>query len=210
MMMAMILLAVATFSAADGDREQAIRLARDAIARDVSSARAAAATVADVTDVMWPDSSLGCPSAGVVYTPSVIAGYRVRLQVGAATYTVHVGNGRAVMCGSNSDTAGAGGLTAGGKADGRSADDVARGLKLAEQARGVLAARLQIPSTQIAIESYRVTTWPDIGLGCDDAGVTRSPQPTKGFRIHLRAGERTFEFHSDMARVVECAALTVR
>ena len=203
--MAMVVLAAMTFAAADSAREQAVRLARYTLAREVNPSDAATATVADVTDVTWPDSSLGCPVAGVLYTPSVIAGYRVQLKVGSTTYSVHVGDGRAVVCGSGGDTSGAGKATAGGKPDGRSADAAVRGLKLAEQARSVLAARLEVSGEQVRIESYRVTTWPDAGLGCDEAGVTRPPQPTNGFRIRLRVGERVFEFHSDQSQVIECA-----
>lgn len=205
-MIAIVLLAVVTLSAAGTDREEAIRLARDTLAREVR-AEGATATVADVTAVTWPDSSLGCPAAGVVYTPSVIAGYRVRLQAGAATYVLHVGDGRALLCASSDDT-GAADATPSDR--GRSAEDAARGLKLAEEARRVLAARLGIPGEAIRVESYRVTTWPDAGLGCDDAKVTTPAEPTKGFRIRLRTGDRSFEFHSDLARVVECASLTAR
>jgi hypothetical protein len=207
--MAMVVLAVVTLSAADSDREQAIRLARDTLARELSPSDAAAAAVSGVTDITWPDSSLGCPSAGIVYTPSVIAGYRVQLKVGAATYTVHVGAGRAIVC-ANRGIDAADPATVDGRAVGRSAEDAARGLKLAQQARSTLAARLRVPDEQVRIQSYRVTMWPDAGLGCEEAGVTRAPQPTKGFRIHLRAGERAFEFHSDLSRVVECDAATPR
>jgi hypothetical protein len=208
--MGMIVFAALTLSAADGEREQAIRLARETLAREGTVANAAAAAVAEVTAVTWPDSSLGCPVAGIVYTPSVIAGYRVRLQSDAAIYTVHVGSGRAVLCEPNDAAARSGGAPIDGKNAGRSVDDALRGLKLAEQARSTLAARLAVASEQVRIESYRATVWPDAGLGCDEAGVTRMPQPTKGFRILLRAGDRAFEFHSDLTRVVECPAAPPR
>lgn len=193
----------ATLAAADGDRDAAIRLARETLSREVSPATAAAAAVTDVTMETWPDSSLGCPVAGSVYTPSVVSGYRVLLTVGPTMYAVHVGNGRAVVCAS------AGASRAGSSPEGekgRSAEDALRGLKLAETARRQLASRLRIPEDQIRIESYRATTWPDARLGCVAPDPPPPSQPTKGFLIQLRTADGAFEFHSDLSRVVECAA----
>jgi hypothetical protein len=77
-------------------------------------------------------------------------------------------------------------------------------LKLAQQARTNLAARLNLPRDGVTIDFYRRASWPDATLGCAYAGDKRDPQPTRGFRIQLTAGGRPYEFHSDLSRVVEC------
>jgi hypothetical protein len=39
--------------------------------------------------VTWPDSSLGCPKSGMVYTEVLTPGYRVVLRVNGQTYRYH-------------------------------------------------------------------------------------------------------------------------
>ena len=47
--------------------------------------------------------------------------------------------------------------------------------------------------------------WPDPSLGCPVKGQVYPPQPTRGFLIELASGGKTYEYHSDMNRVVTCA-----
>lgn len=54
--------------------------------------------VLEVEDVEWPDTSLGCPEPGMMYAQVITPGYRVRLRVGEATYTLHTDGKRAVSC----------------------------------------------------------------------------------------------------------------
>jgi len=49
--------------------------------------------------VDWPDAGLGCPQPGLAYAQVITPGYRLTLQSGDETYTVHTDlEGRAVVC----------------------------------------------------------------------------------------------------------------
>lgn len=43
----------------------------------------------DMVEVMWPDSSLGCPNPSSMYTQVVTPGYRIRLQALERTFEIH-------------------------------------------------------------------------------------------------------------------------
>lgn len=53
----------------------------------------------DLQPMQWPDTSLGCPSPGMVYAQVVTPGYLIRLQAGARTLEYHSGAGHTVYCG---------------------------------------------------------------------------------------------------------------
>lgn len=56
-------------------------------------------TTASVAAVSWPDSSLGCPQPGMMYSQLVTPGYRIILQANGQTYEYHTDRGqRFVMC----------------------------------------------------------------------------------------------------------------
>ena len=46
-------------------------------------------SVVEATSVMWPDSSLGCPQKGMVYTQVLTPGYLILLEHGGNTYEYH-------------------------------------------------------------------------------------------------------------------------
>ena len=183
--------------------DTAVALAREALSRQLATA-AANTVVVDVVAESWPDSSLGCPKPGMMYSPVLLSGHRVRLRVGSVVYAVHVGAGQAIVCGQDSAADGTSREEPSqGKTD-SNATTIALGLRLAEQARTALASRLDVPRSRVTIESYRATTWPDANLGCPRVGGSLSPAPTKGFLIQLRVGSRAYPFHSDFTHVVEC------
>lgn len=49
----------------------------------------------ELTSVVWPDGSLGCPQPGVEYTQMQVEGTRIRLVVEGRVYSYHSGEGRA-------------------------------------------------------------------------------------------------------------------
>lgn len=57
-----------------------------------------AITVVSVEEVTWPDTSLGCPQPGMMYTQVLTPGYRLVLEAGGKTYEYHAGRGRVVSC----------------------------------------------------------------------------------------------------------------
>ena len=49
--------------------------------------------------VTWADSSLGCPRPGLLYTQTLVPGYRVQLRVGDEVFDYHAGvRGGLVLC----------------------------------------------------------------------------------------------------------------
>jgi hypothetical protein len=73
------------------------------IAKDVLQAKLGLSVtevrVRQAESVEWSDSSLGCPEEGVSYRPEIVAGYRLVLETEGKFVRVHVGGGRAVICG---------------------------------------------------------------------------------------------------------------
>lgn len=54
--------------------------------------------VVDVQQYVWQDTSLGCPSAGVVYAPALVDGYRIVLTTGEQFHVFHTDFDRIVPC----------------------------------------------------------------------------------------------------------------
>ena len=53
---------------------------------DLSSVPASELTVETAEQVTWPDGSLGCPEPGMMYTQTLVDGYRVVIRAGDMTY----------------------------------------------------------------------------------------------------------------------------
>ena len=52
-----------------------------------------------VTAATWPDSALGCPRPGLLYSQVVTPGYRIILRIGAQIYEYHADRGtRVTLC----------------------------------------------------------------------------------------------------------------
>ena len=177
-------------------RDDAINIAKAALARERGVAVEEVQLV-DATSTQWRDSSLGCPERGVVYTPALVPGFNLILTAGSSRYSVHVGAGRAVICGDA------------GRPTGRDlklpARDQTEGLRLAEQARSDLAALLKVPKERVAINFFRPTVWPDASLGCPQRGKTYAQRETRGYLIELEHAGTIQEYHSDQTQVVTCA-----
>ena len=47
--------------------------------------------------VTWPDSSLGCPQEGMLYTQVLTPGYLIRLQAGDREFEYHASRGTEVV-----------------------------------------------------------------------------------------------------------------
>lgn len=50
--------------------------------------------VVETREVIWPDSSMGCPRPGMAYTQVQHDGLLIRLRVGDRVYEYHSGSGR--------------------------------------------------------------------------------------------------------------------
>ena len=63
-------------------------LAKEELAK-ILSVDASQITVVAITEMTWPNSSLGCPAPGVVYAQGRVPGYRIVLGIGDVLYTYH-------------------------------------------------------------------------------------------------------------------------
>lgn len=191
------LIALASIAAAQGARDVAIDRAKATLAREIGVSEGTIA-MTSIVESTWRDSSLGCPERGVAYTPMLSAGYAVGLSVGTERFVVHVASGRAVVCGRPRplpDDARDGKLPPA---------DVTTGLRLAEQARLDLAGRLRVGKETVVVNFFRPTMWPDASLGCPVKDRAYAQEPAKGFLIELASQGKSYEYHSDMNRVVPC------
>jgi len=145
-----------------------------------------------LTRVNWPDTSLGCPQKGMVYAQVIIPGYRVQLLVGDRAYSVHVGDGRAIVCERGQEATLPKGL------------DPKAIFRLVELARKDLAERLGIPIEDVKPIGGNIMTWPDTSLGCPQPGVTYEQVETPGYKLVLEAQGQTYTYHTDHERVVLC------
>jgi hypothetical protein len=75
--------------------EQAIRLAREDLARRLGLAPKAIRLVS-VEAVEWSDASLGCPQPGMMYAQVITPGFRVALEAKRQKYQYHTDAGRFV------------------------------------------------------------------------------------------------------------------
>lgn len=93
-----LLLVLAMTAAEDKEQDVAVALAKKTLCGKLGvSADAVQVEKAEAVD--WPDASLGCPEKGMMYAQMITPGHKVWLKVGGKTYPVHVGAGRAVVCG---------------------------------------------------------------------------------------------------------------
>ena len=73
--------------------------------RDRRRRRPGAVTLVSVKPVTWMDGSLGCPKPGVMYTQSVVPGFRVIVRAGDRKLDYRVGRaGTAKRCDSGTST----------------------------------------------------------------------------------------------------------
>lgn len=64
-----------------------------------------------------------------------------------------------------------------------------------------LAWRLNIPVEEILLVKQEKVDWSDKSLGFPEEGMMYAQVITPGFRIILKAGDKSYEYHSDYRRV---------
>ena len=64
---------------------------------DVARRFAVKARVVQVERATWPDSSLGCPQEGMMYTQRTVPGWRIVLAVGSRSFEYHAGEAGALV-----------------------------------------------------------------------------------------------------------------
>lgn len=68
------------------------------------------------------------------------------------------------------------------------------------QAVADLSARLNVPAASIEVVSQEAVTWSDGSLGCPQPGVNYIQITIKGYRVVLRHGGKTYEYHAGAQR----------
>ena len=80
---------------ASAAKEAAARLAVDTLSKKLS-VEPDSVEVVHMAAMEWPNSSLGCPRAGMEYLQVITPGWLALLQTGKKAYRVHIGNMYAV------------------------------------------------------------------------------------------------------------------
>ncbi|NJD51997.1 MAG: hypothetical protein FIB07_03935 [Candidatus Methanoperedens sp.] len=64
-----------------------------------------------------------------------------------------------------------------------------------------LSERLKIPVENIQLVKQEAVEWPDTSLGYPEKGMMYAQVITPGFKIILKAGDKSYEYHSDYKRI---------
>lgn len=75
--------------------------------------------------------------------------------------------------------------------------------QLAQKATEDLARRLGIDASGVKLVSREMAQWPDASLGNPQPGMVYAQVVTSGYKILLRAGDKTYEYHADLGERVE-------
>ena len=177
-------------------KESAEKLATDALVRELG-ASVNRIQVRRATPVDWPDSSLGCPKPGEMYAQALTPGYLVLLQAEEQVYSVHVGNGRAVVCGTGLRPEEGAKLRESVEPEAPIALPEAPKLRqLVIHARDDLAKRKTGSPDAIELLEIQEVVWPDASLGCPQPGKGYAQVTKEGFLIRLRLQKQVYRYHS--------------
>jgi len=135
-----------------------------------------------IRSVQWPDSSLGCAEPGMQYLQRVTPGYMVSFTANEKIYTVHTGDGSAIVCERFND------LMTERQQRGRAV------IKAHETARTDLAKRLMVDVEMIKVTTIKAETWPDSSLGCPVAGEQYVQGQVEGLIINMTCLNRQYEY----------------
>jgi hypothetical protein len=153
-------------------------------------------SVTSVSEVVWPDGSLGCAQPGQAYTQATVPGYQIVLSYQGQAYDYHTDARHAFLCENTAQSTGF-------------VKKIAPEVKLINLAISDLAQRLGIPRNQILPEPIDPKKWTDTSLGCPQAGQTYNPGDITGYEITLKVKDQNnqevkYIYHSDLERVVFC------
>jgi len=176
--------------------EALVKMAQDDLAQRLG-APLDQISVVSVSEVVWPDGSLGCPQPGQVYTQATMPGYQIVLSYQGQEYVYHTDMNRAFLC----ENIAASALNR--------KSNIAPELKLVNMAVDDLAQRLGINKSLIIPQPLVATQWPDTSLGCPEPGATYTPSETMGYEIMLKVRpdggqEQIYIYHSDLEHIVFC------
>lgn len=160
--------------------------------------------VAEVKEVDWPDTSLGCPRPGMAYAQVITNGMQVILEAEGKSYDYH---GRApqdlFLC-----------LPGGPAAPAEPPAEADRGASLLDaEAQAMvntvtddLARTLGVSPDEIEVVSVEEVMWRSSALGCEKPGEMYLQVITPGYKIVLSAAGQPYEYHTDtQGNFVQCS-----
>jgi hypothetical protein len=181
---------------------EAETLARGALLAAIGEA-ARGAPLERIDAVDWPSPALGCPEEDTVYAQRVVTGFRVLFAYDGAVYRVHVGEGRAVVCGAPiSSIAGVpAGETVTQEPEPAIPEPTEAGLaEVVATARDDLTERLSVEPDDIELLEVESVVWPDRSLGCPRPGMVYPQVPVDGVRIRFRVVKKQYHYHGGAGR----------
>ncbi len=81
---------------------------------------------------------------------------------------------------------------------------------LVELAAEDLAQRLDLPLRRVFVVEAHPVLWPDASFGCALTDDPFPPTPVAGYRIVLRVGTETYNYHANYRQAILCPAQAVR
>jgi hypothetical protein len=170
-------------------RNAAVTLAIDTLARHLVMARGSIRLV-NASPAQWRDSSLGCPERGMVYTPSIVEGFKVELRANDQRYEVHTSGGRAVVCGQPASPARR-----------SAAESVRPALDAGDRARLHLADRLGREPTEVVIKVVR--PWRKDDETCEPPAGSVKPEDAT-FAVELQSGDVPYRYRATPTHAWAC------
>ena len=192
--LALMAITISINSSATMTEQQAIILAKQILSQNLHI-KESLLEVGQVRAVQWSDTSLGCPEPGMMYAQVITPGYEVLLTVDEKHYSVHVGEGRAVVCDHSANEEDS--LPQHGH---KSSEK----LRLINLARGDLAVHLNIDPALIKLDTIKTKTWSDTSLGCPMPDMVYAQMVTQGYQIELEYNGHRYSYHTDKQKVVLC------
>ncbi|MGH9314990.1 MAG: hypothetical protein ACRD1S_17535 [Vicinamibacterales bacterium] len=177
-------------------RTEAVELAKTTLSREKSIATASM-EIESVSAVRWSDTSLGCPAAGMMYAQRLVSGYQVVLRAAGTSYSVHVGDGHAVVC----DKGGAGEAASAAKVP-----PLPQGepdAKAARLAREALASARGVPPEKVLVKRVRPFNRSETRCRVPEA---RKADAGPAYLVELSLGDATFEYYADQKTAYSCDA----
>ena len=179
-------------------------------------------TLHDASAQEWPNSALGCPSAGEAYSEIISPGFLLNFADDGHSYPVHTDQQgtRLVLCENKQPTdissdASSDDQAATTPISGDGATSVpeqaptlapdAASVPIVVLARQQLATDLGISADAVTVVGVEAVEWSDSSLGCPKPDMNYLQVITPGYKITFEAQGTSYEYHTDQrATVVRC------
>ena len=153
--------------------------------------------VMDIKELEMPAADLGCPGAPSGEAKEdpggMVMGQEIVLAVGSSEYIYRAHGWQVVACRPPAELPLLPKVLPPGQVGAPT-----------EAARQDLSKRLAMSLEEIEVQSVEAVEWPDASLGCPQPGMMYAQVITPGYRILLKTGDETYEYHSDQKRAILC------